>query len=705
MRVESKRLIVRAKRVIVAIPPVLAGRIDYSPDLPAEREALTQRLPQGTLCKVAAVYDRPFWRDKGLTGQALSLNGPVTATFDDSPPDGSPGRGVRLRGRRRRAQAVPQHAPARAPRAGARQVRRPSSAPRPTARVDYFETNWPQERCSRGGPVGISRAGHAARPGRGAAPRRCAGSTGRAPRPPPTGTATWTAPCAPASGPPGKCWTGCEARRPRRGARRGAARARRGGAGAARARFNTQVLALVPSPGFPAQAYVHPDGRIYEGTYVNMGGDSLPSKVFEYTGDGDRSRGVDRAGPEPLRAPRRAGDHLRLARPAGGARPHAGARAAAGPAHRRVHRLLHLRRPQAVRARADPAQLLAQPGGPPADPQLRRLGARRQPVRDRLRPGRGVARAAGRRPGRRCGCRTRAWTAASSAPPASRWPATAARCWWRRAARPGWARSTPPRARSTRCRSAPTAGPRGMTQLWESRPGDLPDGFGIARSGRLYVPLVGLPQQIAVVSPQGQEIERFPEAPGGENGSPVPFDGPSSARFLGTRLIVANQSPVAGDPAHQALLDVEAGEPGLTELIPGLDRTRAGDLARVAVARAHWACGVPPRERESRAHGSGCGCPSAPPSRCAWRCGGAGVPARGLLHAQAARGAALDRVPRPAGPGHGPAAPAARALPLRAARPGRGGQRLGRGCSAASAWCADRPTAAARGSRNAPRRR
>ena len=33
----------------------------------------------------------------------------------------------------------------------------------------------------------------------------------------------------------------------------------------------------------------------------------------------------------------------------------------------------------------------------------------------------------------------------------------------------------------------------------------------------------------------------------GENGSPVPFDSPSSARFLGTRLIVANQSALAGD--------------------------------------------------------------------------------------------------------------------------------------------------------------
>lgn len=64
----------------------------------------------------------------------------------------------------------------------------------------------------------------------------------------------------------------------------------------------------------------------------------------------------------------------------------------------------------------------------------------------------------------------------------------------------------------------------------------------------------------------------------------MPFDGPSSARFLGTRLIVANQSPVAGDPAHQALLDVEAGEPGLTELIPGLDRTPPV-ISRVSLSR------------------------------------------------------------------------------------------------------------------------
>ncbi len=37
----------RAKRVIVAVPPTLAGRIDFQPLMPPERDGLTQRLFQG----------------------------------------------------------------------------------------------------------------------------------------------------------------------------------------------------------------------------------------------------------------------------------------------------------------------------------------------------------------------------------------------------------------------------------------------------------------------------------------------------------------------------------------------------------------------------------------------------------------------------------------------------------------------------------
>jgi monoamine oxidase len=89
--VVSDALTATGQRVIVAIPPALAGRIYYDPPLPALRDQLTQHMPQGTLMKFEAIYDTPFWRAKGLNGQAVSENGPVKVTFDGSPYDNSPG--------------------------------------------------------------------------------------------------------------------------------------------------------------------------------------------------------------------------------------------------------------------------------------------------------------------------------------------------------------------------------------------------------------------------------------------------------------------------------------------------------------------------------------------------------------------------------------------------------------------------------------
>lgn len=151
--VHSRRLDVRAKRAIVAIPPTLAGRIDYAPDLPPAHDQLLQRMPQGTLMKVAAVYDKPFWRDAGLTGTALSLNGPVNATFDDSPPDGKPGvvfgfvggdearKFMRLSKSDRRAAVLNNFKAYFGPKA---------ARPR-----EYFETNWTKEQWTRGCPVAV----------------------------------------------------------------------------------------------------------------------------------------------------------------------------------------------------------------------------------------------------------------------------------------------------------------------------------------------------------------------------------------------------------------------------------------------------------------------------------------------------------------------------------------------------------------------
>lgn len=89
--IETDRGTWRGQAVIVAVAPTLAGRIDYEPALPGLRDQLTQRVPQGSVIKFEAVYPRPFWRDAGLNGYSNSDRSPVGFTYDNSPPDGSPG--------------------------------------------------------------------------------------------------------------------------------------------------------------------------------------------------------------------------------------------------------------------------------------------------------------------------------------------------------------------------------------------------------------------------------------------------------------------------------------------------------------------------------------------------------------------------------------------------------------------------------------
>ena len=91
VNVIGNHFVVRGKRVIVAVPPTLAGRIAYEPPLPVARDQLTQRLGMGWLVKCEAVYDTPFWRADGLNGSAVVNDGPARSIFDVSPPDGSRG--------------------------------------------------------------------------------------------------------------------------------------------------------------------------------------------------------------------------------------------------------------------------------------------------------------------------------------------------------------------------------------------------------------------------------------------------------------------------------------------------------------------------------------------------------------------------------------------------------------------------------------
>lgn len=87
--VTSSAGVTEARRAIIAIAPAHRLDLDIAPAPPIEYQQLAQRWPLGALTKSYAAYRTPFWRAEGLSGQALSDEGPAFITFDVSPgPDG-----------------------------------------------------------------------------------------------------------------------------------------------------------------------------------------------------------------------------------------------------------------------------------------------------------------------------------------------------------------------------------------------------------------------------------------------------------------------------------------------------------------------------------------------------------------------------------------------------------------------------------------
>lgn len=83
--------VVSASAIILALPPrIVAQHIEFSPSLPPD--VMTDFLNKPTWmagqAKAVAVYDRPFWRDAGLSGFATSWVGPLQEIHDASPDQG-----------------------------------------------------------------------------------------------------------------------------------------------------------------------------------------------------------------------------------------------------------------------------------------------------------------------------------------------------------------------------------------------------------------------------------------------------------------------------------------------------------------------------------------------------------------------------------------------------------------------------------------
>jgi sugar lactone lactonase YvrE len=338
-------------------------------------------------------------------------------------------------------------------------------------------------------------------------------------------------------------------------------------AGQERPRWDTRLLARIEPPGFPASAYPHPNGRVYVGTFTNPNGDTVPSRIFEFDDEGTLHRswtvpGQDLSAEHGTQAATSDGDGRLVL------------------LDRTPSRALLLDMetgeftqysdfadlppcpPTELRNDCSPTT-----GDLPPVPNYAAWGPDgslyvtdfQQGVVWRVPPGGGTAQvwlSDRKLDGERFGTtgialasdqRTLLIAQGSSAGIIG-------------------LGGNPPTGKLYRSVIQPDGSPGPLEQIWESGPAELPDGFGIAQSGNVYIAMAGS-NQIAVIAPDGRELERFPSSPDGSNGSPVPFDTPSSAKFLGTRVMVPNQS-FTGNADNQALLDVETGEPGLPELRP-----------------------------------------------------------------------------------------------------------------------------------------
>jgi len=72
----------RAKFVVVAVPPNIAGGLKYDPPMPAIRDQLTQRMPSGCVIKCLIFYEKCWWREKGFSGEVLSTDSPICLYYD-----------------------------------------------------------------------------------------------------------------------------------------------------------------------------------------------------------------------------------------------------------------------------------------------------------------------------------------------------------------------------------------------------------------------------------------------------------------------------------------------------------------------------------------------------------------------------------------------------------------------------------------------
>jgi len=73
----------KSKYIVLSIPFNLYKKIDF------KMPVIFEKAKSGIVIKIHIYYKKPYWREKGLSGQSFCDDSPILASIDDSPPDNS----------------------------------------------------------------------------------------------------------------------------------------------------------------------------------------------------------------------------------------------------------------------------------------------------------------------------------------------------------------------------------------------------------------------------------------------------------------------------------------------------------------------------------------------------------------------------------------------------------------------------------------
>jgi monoamine oxidase len=150
--VTSLRATVTARHLVMALPRALAAGIRFDPVLPADHVLLIHQIPAGTELKSVAVYDEPFWRHDGISGNTVATDDEIEISLDTTQPGHSEGvmatycAGPRAR-KVARMNVEDRHAV---------MVKTLTSrlGPKAAKPIDILEQNWAEEQWTRGCSMG-----------------------------------------------------------------------------------------------------------------------------------------------------------------------------------------------------------------------------------------------------------------------------------------------------------------------------------------------------------------------------------------------------------------------------------------------------------------------------------------------------------------------------------------------------------------------